>query len=157
MGQHKFLFFIAIPLLILAISSFTINSYSQSIDSETSLLSEKRTFIFVQTFLENSDGKIITYLTSDKFTDIDSETLNYILDSEVNEKDPIITINDQKFQIIKRAKKILYEKDNVIASTILAINIDGKLETAARFAHDGYPILEGETVRSIWTFIRPVS
>ncbi len=155
MSQHKFLLFIAIPLLILAISSLTIDSYSQSKDS--SILSEKKTFIFVQTFLENSDGKIITYLTSDKFTDIDSETLNYILDSEVNEKDPIVTINDQKFQIIKRAKKILYEKDNVIASTLLAINIDGKLETAARFAHDGYPILKGETVRSIWTFIRPIT
>jgi len=154
MNKHKFLIFIAVPLLILAFSSLTINSYGQSKDS--SILSENSTFIFVQTFVQNSDGKIVTYLTSDKFTDIDIPTLNFILDSEANEKDPIVTINDQKYQIIKRAKIILYEKENVIASTLLAINKDGELVQAARFAHDGYPILEGETVRSIWTFIRPV-
>jgi len=155
MNKHKFLIFIAVTLLIFAFYSLTINSYGQSKDS--SILSEKSTFIFVQTFVQNSDGKIVTYLTSDKFTDIDTTTLNFILDSEANEKDPIVTVNDQKFQIIKRAKNILYEKENVIASTLLAINIDGELVQAARFAHDGYPILEGETVRSIWTFIRPVN
>ncbi len=26
----------------------------------------------------------------------------------------------------------------------------------ARFAHDGYPLLEGETVISVWTFIKPI-
>ena len=156
MNKKWYLVLFVAAFLSVTIFSLTSNSYGQS-STANNLLSKNKVFIFVQTFLENSDGKIITYLTSDKFTDIDSETLNYILDSEVNEKDPIVTINDQKFQIIKRAKKILYEKDNVIASTLLAINIDGKLVTAARFAHDGYPILEGETVRSIWTFIRPVS
>jgi len=157
MNKHQFLFFIVVPLVILTISSFTNNSYGQSKESESSLFSEGKTFVFVQTFVQNSEGKIVTYLTSDKFTDINPETLDYILDTEATEKDPIVTINDQKFQIIKRAKTIPYDKDNVIASTLLAINIDGELTQAARFAHDGYPILEGETVKSIWTFIRPVT
>jgi len=156
MNKKWYLVLFVAAFLSVTIFSLTSNSYGQS-STANNLLSKNKVFIFVQTFLENSDGKIITYLTSDKFTDIDTETINFILDSEVNEKDPIVTINDQKFQIIKRAKKILSDKDNVIASTLLAINIDGKLVTAARFAHDGYPILEGETVRSIWTFIRPVS
>jgi len=156
MNKKWYLVLFVAAFLSVTIFSLTSNSYGQS-STANNLLSKNKVFIFVQTFLENSDGKIITYLTSDKFTDIDTETINFILDSEVNEKDPIVTINDQKFQIIKRAKKILSDKDNVIASTLLAITIDGKLVTAARFAHDGYPILEGETVRSIWTFIRPVS
>jgi len=44
----------------------------------------------------------------------------------------------------------------VIASTILADSNVGKLTTVARFAHDGYPIVEGDKVHSIWTFLRPV-
>ncbi len=157
MKKYSFLVLLVVPLLIVIIFPLTNNSYGQNSESGSNILSKNEIFIFVQTFVQNSDGKIVTYLTSDKFTDIDTDTLNFILDSEVNEKDPIVTVNDQKFQIIKRAKKILYEKENVIASTLLAINIDGELVQAARFAHDGYPILEGETVRSIWTFIRPVA
>ena len=76
--------------------------------------------------------------------------------SEVSENDPIITINGKKFQVIKRKLTITYDKENVIASTILASTEDGSLRTVARFAHDGYPIVEGDKVHSIWTFLRPV-
>jgi len=99
---------------------------------------------------------VVTYLTSDKFTDLNKAALQKLLDKEVSEKDPIIEINGEKFQVIKRKLTITYDKENVIASTILADSTEGVLTTVARFAHDGYPIVEGDKVHSIWTFLRPV-
>ena len=119
-------------------------------------LSELGTFVFVQTLLENSNGQVVTYLTSDKFTDLNTIALQKLLEKEVSEKDPIIEINGEKFQVIKRKLTITYDKENVIASTILADSHEGALTTVARFAHDGYPIIEGDKVHSIWTFLRPV-
>ena len=99
---------------------------------------------------------VITYLTSDKFTDLNMIALKELLDKEVTEKDPIMDINGQKFQVMKRKLTITYDKENVIASTILADSHDGTLTTVARFAHDGYPIVSGDKVHSIWTFLIPL-
>ncbi len=82
--------------------------------------------------------------------------LQKLLEKEASEMDPIIEINGEKFQVIKRKLSITYDKENVIASTILADSTEGALTTVARFAHDGYPIVEGDKVHSIWTFLRPV-
>jgi len=119
-------------------------------------ISGQGTFVFVQTLLENSNGQVVTYLTSDKFTDLNTISLQKLLDKEVSDKDPIIEINGEKFQVIKRKLSITYDKENVIASTILADSHEGTFTTVARFAHDGYPIIEGDKVHSIWTFLRPV-
>ena len=150
------LVFLAIPIVIILIGSFTSYSHAQSSFPPTELLSGLYTFIFVQTLLENSNGQVVTYLTSDKFTDLDADALEELLDTEVSENDPIININGQKFQVIKRKLTITYDKENVIASTILAHSVDGTLTTVARFAHDGYPIVSGDKVHSIWTFLRPL-
>jgi len=123
---------------------------------QTDIVSESETFVFVQTLLENSDGQVVTYLTSDKFTDLNTAALEKLLDKEVSENDPTIEINGEKFQVIKRKLSITYDKENVIASTILADSDEGALTTVARFAHDGYPIKSDDKVHSIWTFLRPV-
>jgi len=147
--------FLSLAAIILVVS-FTNYSYAQTTSVQTTLFSESDTFVFVQTLLENSDGQVVTYLTSDKFTDLNTVALQKLLDKEVSENDPIIEINGEKFQVIKRKLSITYDKENVIASTILADSDDNKLTTVARFAHDGYPIVEGDKVHSIWTFLRPV-
>jgi len=113
-------------------------------------------FIFVQTIIQNSEGQIVTYLASDKFTDVDTESLNFLLDSQATENDPVVSIDNNKYQIIKRKLTIDYDKKNVIASTIITQNQNDVLKPVARFAHDGYPIVEGDRVISIWTFIRPM-
>jgi len=154
--MKKYLLFSALAVSIIFIASFTSFSFAQSSPAQTDLVSESETFVFVQTLLENSDGQVVTYLTSDKFTDLNKAALQKLLDKEVSDKDPIIEINGEKFQVIKRKLTITYDKDNVIASTILADSTEGVLTTVARFAHDGYPIVEGDKVHSIWTFLRPV-
>jgi len=154
--MKKYLLFSALVMGIIFVASFSSYSYAQSSPAQTDLVYESETFVFVQTLLENSDGKVVTYLTSDKFTDLNKAALQKLLDKEVSDKDPIIEINGEKFQVIKRKLTITYDKENVIASTILADSHEGALTTVARFAHDGYPIVEGDKVHSIWTFLRPV-
>jgi len=154
--MKKYLLFSTLAMGVIFIASFASLSFAQPSANLPEFFSERDTFVFVQTLLENSDGQVVTYLTSDKFTDLNKDALQKLLDKEVSEKDPIIEINGEKFQVIKRKLTITYDKENVIASTILADSTEGTLTTVARFAHDGYPIVEGDTVHSIWTFLRPV-
>jgi len=140
-----------------AVFSFSFMSYSYA-QSESSKIPipQYGVFIFVQTIVENSEGQIVTYLASDKFTDVNSKSLNILLDSEATEKDPIVSIGDDKYQVIKRKQTIDYDKNNVIASTMVMHNQNDDLKLVARFAHDGYPIVDGDRVISVWTFLRPI-
>jgi len=155
MTKFPFLFLIAGSIVLLSIFSFTSNSYAQDRFPFVPIPIEYGVITFVQTFLYNSEGQLITYLASDKFSDLNLGALNRLLNSEANENDPIITINDKEFQIITRQLTITYDKDNVIASTIMAHTVNDTLTMVIRFAHDGYPIREGDKVVSVWTFIRP--
>jgi len=151
-------FFLVIVLLSVFTATVLLegSTYAQPESSQVQRSSELDIFIFVETFVRNSDGQLLTYLASDKFTFLDLEGINALVNSEASENDPVININGERFQIIKRSLTITYDKENVIASTILADSNDGKTKTLARFAHDGYPIMPGEKVTTFWTFIRPL-
>jgi len=156
MIKKYFLFLLSgfgLSFLIFAMGDY---SDAQSLSENIEFLPGTNTFIFVQTIVTNSEGQIVTYLTSDKFTNVDLDALENLLDSEASENDPIITIDEKKYQVIQRKQNIPYDKENVIASTMIGHSQDDKLVIVARFAHDGYPIIEGDQVSSIWTFIRPV-
>ncbi len=115
-------------------------------------------FVFVQTTIRNSDGQLVTYLESSKFTDLNLELLGPFLDSEAaRADDPTITINGEEYQVIRRVQTNTFPSDDLVASTLLSDTVDGKLTMLARFAHDGYPVSEGDTLQSMWTFIRPAS
>jgi len=131
-------------------------SYAQEDFPDIKSLAENKTFIFVQTFVHNSQGQMVTYLASEKFSYIDTTALTNLLNFEESDADKIIEINGKQFQIIKRRMVIPIDKENVIASTIIAHSTNGTLNMVARFAHDGYPILVGEKVTTVWTFIRPI-
>jgi len=140
---------------LVSIFSLVGYSYAQSFKSQS--LSDYGIFIYVQTIIRNSEGQLVTYLGSSSFTNLDIKALTRLLDIEATKDDPIVTINDQKFQIIKREMTLPQEKENGIASTLLYHTKDGKTSLVARFAHDGYRIIEGDTVKSVWTFIRPAN
>jgi hypothetical protein len=119
---------------------------------------EKGLFIFVQTTVRNSDGQLVNYLESSKFTDLNLELLGPFLDFEASRgNDPIVTINEKEYQVIRRVQSKIFPSEDLVASTILSDDIDGKLTMLARFAHDGYPVSPGDTLESMWTFIRPAS
>lgn len=139
-------------LLFLALITFSNQSEAVQTDMEKGL------FIFVQTTVRNADGQLVTYLESSKFTDLNLELLGPFLDYEASRgNDPIITINGDEYQVIRRVQSKTFERDDLVASTILSDNIDDQLVMLARFAHDGYPVTAGDTLESMWTFIRPVS
>jgi len=154
MSRYGFLLLLAGIISLGVILSLTDYSYSQSSILEKTFPGTD-TFIFVQTFLRDSEGNLITYLGSNEFTHLDLTALDQLLEMEVSENDPIITIDGKKFQVIKRVMKIPYHIENSIASTLLANEVNGKTVIVARFAHDGYPLVPGDIVTSIWTFIRP--
>ncbi len=115
-------------------------------------------FVFVQTTVRNSDGQLVTYLESSKFTNLNLELLGPFLDFEASRgNDPIVIINGEEYQVIRRVQSKIFSSEDLVASTILSDTIDGKLTMLARFAHDGYPVSAGDTLESMWTFIRPVS
>ena len=115
-------------------------------------------FVFVQTTVRNSDGTLIVYLESTKFSNLELPALESFLDFEATRgKDPIITIDGEQYQVIRRAQSQSFDSAGLVASTILSDNVDGKLVLLARFAHDGYPTLPGDTMESMWTFVRLVA
>jgi len=139
-------------LFFLVIISLT--NYSQAYQTNI----EDGLFIFVQSTIRNSDGQLVTYLESSKFTDLNLELLGPFLDMETSRtNDPIVTINDKEYQFIRRVQSKTFPSEDLVASTILSDTIDGKLTMLARFAHDGYPVSAGDTLESMWTFIRPAS
>jgi hypothetical protein len=139
-------------LFFLVIISLT--NYSQAYQTDI----KDGLFIFVQTTVRNSDGQLVAYLESSKFTDLNLELLGPFLDFEASRgDDPIVTINEKEYQVIRRVQSKMFPTEDLVASTILSDSIDGKLTMLARFAHDGYPVSPGDTLESMWTFIRPVS
>jgi len=119
---------------------------------------EEGLFILVQTTVRNSEGQLIAYLESSKFTDLHLEPLEKFLDFEAaRANDPIVTIGDGEYQIIRRVQEKTFTADDLVASTLLSSTLDGKRELIARFAHDGYPVSPGDTLESMWTFVRPAS
>jgi len=115
-------------------------------------------FIFVQSTVRNSDGTLVAYLESSKFTDLNKPGLEYFLDFEASRgNDPIIAIDGQNYQVIRRVQSQSFDSEGLVASTILSDNVDGKPTVLARFAHDGYPVISGDTLESMWTFVRLVS
>jgi len=140
-------------LLFLAITSLT--NYTQAI-TQTEIGDDL--FIFVQTTIRNSDGQLVTYLESSKFSNVNLELLGPFLDFEGSrEETPTFTINGQEYEVIRRMQSKIFPRDDLVASTMLSDVVDGKLTMIIRFAHDGYPVSEGDTLLSMWTFIRPVS
>jgi hypothetical protein len=138
-------------VFLVAISA---TNYTQAY--ETNL--DQGLFIFVQTTVRNPDGQLVTYLESSKFTDLNLELLGPFLDFEASRgNDPIVTIDEKEYQVIRRVQSKTFERDDLVASTILSDTIDGKLTMLARFAHDGYPVTPGDILESMWTFIRPAS
>ena len=114
--------------------------------------------MFVQSTIRNSDGKLVAYLESSKFTDLNRLGLESFLDLEASRGyDSTITIDGEKYQVIRRVQSQSFDSEGLVASTILYDKIDGKPSILARFAHDGYPVKSGDTLDSMWTFVRIVS
>ena len=114
-------------------------------------------FIFVQSTVRNSDGTLVAYLESSKFTDLNLSGMKTFLNFEASRgNDPVIVIDGEEYQVIRRVQSKSFDSEGLVASTLLSDVIDDKPTVLARFAHDGYPVESGDTLESMWTFVRKV-
>ena len=114
-------------------------------------------YIFVQTFVRNSDGVLVHYFENDKFTDKNLAALDVFLDSEASRGNaPVINIDDKQFQIIQRSKVLEIDSFQLVASTKLEDTTNPISTLLARYAHDGFFLVPGDTTTQVWTFFREI-
>jgi hypothetical protein len=113
------------------------------------------TFVFVQSFVRDSQDHLIAYLKTDQFTYVNEQMLQKFLDLQAVPDDPIIKINGQMYQVIIRQHVTTYYADDVIAKNKLVYSFGNGNATIMEFTHDGFPVESGDKQITVWTFIRP--
>jgi len=138
---------ILLSFILLLPSAFAQNSQSASLD----------VYIFVQTFVRNSDGVLVHYFENDKFTDKNLAALDVFLDSEASRGNaPIYDIEGKKFQLIQRSKVLEIDSFQLVASTKLENTENPISEFLVRYAHDGFFLMPGDELTQVWTFFREI-
>ena len=138
---------ILISFILLLPSAFAQNSPEPSRD----------VYIFVQTFVRNSDGVLVHYFENDKFTDKNLAALDVFLDYEASRGNaPTYDIEGKKFQLIQRSKVLEINSFQLVASTKLEDTENPISEFLVRYAHDGFFLTPGDVVTQVWTFFREI-
>jgi len=144
-----------IPILLIGILSTTLlisSSFAQNSPAPNSDV-----YIFVQTFVRNSDGVLVHYFENDKFTDKNLAALDVFLDSEASQGNaPEYDIEGKKFQLIQRSKVLEIDSFQLVASTKLEDSENLISISLVRYAHDGYFLTPGDELTQVWTFFREI-
>jgi len=144
-----------IPILIIVILSTTLlisSSFAQN-----SLELNRDVYIFVQTFVRNSDGVLVHYFENDKFTNKNLAALDVFLDFEVSQGNaPEYDLEGKKFQLIQRSKVLEIDSYQLVASTKLEDSENPISKTLVRYAHDGFFLTPGDEVTQVWSFFREI-
>jgi len=114
-------------------------------------------YIFVQTFVRDSDGNLVHYFENDKFTDKNLAALEVFLDLEASRGNaPIYDMEGKKFQLIQRSKVLEIDSYQLVASTKLEDSENPISKSLARYAHDGFFLTPGDETTQVWTFFREI-
>jgi len=118
-------------------------------------------YIFVQVVQRDSNGTVVSFLQSDKMTDLNPNTLNYYVDSRAQIMDiPVYNFGGQLVQAYGEKFTVTQEIKDITASTLLVVEVhdensnDVKRQLAARFAHDGFVMEPGDVVETHWFIAR---
>jgi len=145
-------FVILLISMIFSIIVISSNSYAQD-SSDPS----RDVYIFVQTFVRNSDGVLVHYFENDKFTDKNLAALDVFLDSEASRGNaPEYDLEGKKFQLIQRSKVLEIDSFQLVASTKLENTENPISEFLVRYAHDGFFLMPGDELTQVWTFFREI-
>jgi len=138
---------ILISFILILPSAFAQNSQPASLD----------VYIFVQTFVRNSDGILVHYFENDKFTDKNLAALDVFLDLEAARGNaPTYDIEGKNFQLIQRSKVLEIDSFQLVASTKLEDTENPISKSLVRYAHDGFFLTPGDEITQIWTFFREI-
>ena len=142
-------------LILVILLSFILilpNAFAQN-----ELESDRDVYIFVQTFVRNSDGVLVHYFENDKFTDKNLAALDVFLDSEASRGNaPEYDLEGKKFQLIQRSKVLEIDSFQLVASTKLEDTENPISEFLVRYAHDGFFLIPGDELTQVWTFFRQI-
>ena len=139
-------------IILVILLSFVIilpGAFAQNSDSEV--------YIFVQTFVRNSDGVLIHYFENDKFSTKNLAAMDIFLNTEAQRGNaPVYDVGDKKFQLIQRSKTLEIDSFQLVASTKLEDSTNPISTLLARYAHDGFFLNPGDQTTQIWTFFRQI-
>jgi len=144
-----------IPILLIGILSITLmisSSYAQNSQEPN-----RDVYIFVQTFVRNSDGVLVHYFENDKFTDKNLAALDVFLDYEASRGNaPEYDLDEKTFQLIQRSKVLEIDSFQLVASTKLEDTENPISKFLVRYAHDGFFLTPGDELTQVWTFFRQI-
>ncbi len=147
--MNYLVFLLIFSIFVIFLSS---NSYAQN-----ELESNRDVYIFVQTFVRNSDGVLVHYFENDKFTDKNLAALDVFLDSEASRGTaPEYDLEGKKFQLIQRSKILEIDSFQLVASTKREDTENPISEFLVRYAHDGFFLTPGDELTQVWTFFRQI-
>jgi len=142
-------FLLIFSIFVIFLSS---NSYAQN-----EFESNRDVYIFVQTFVRNSDGQLVHYFENDKFTDKNLAAIDVFLDFEASRGNaPEYDLEGKKFQLIQRSKVLEIDSFQLVASTKLEDHENPISPFLVRYAHDGYFLTPGDELTQVWTFFRQI-
>jgi len=144
-----------IPILLIGILSITLMISSSF--AQNSPEPNQDVYIFVQTFVRNSDGVLVHYFENDKFTDKNLAALDVFLDFEASRGNaPEYDLEGKKFQLIQRSKVLEIDSYQLVASTKLEDSENPISPFLVRYAHDGFFLTPGDQLTQVWTFFRQI-
>ena len=145
-------YFIILLISILSVTLIIPSSFAQNSPAPNSDV-----YIFVQTFVRNSDGNLVHYFENDKFTDKNLAALDVFLDFEASRGNaPEYDLEGKKFQLIQRSKVLEIDSFQLVASTKLEDPENPISPFLVRYAHDGYFLTPGDELTQVWTFFREI-
>ena len=137
---------------IIIFSVFSSEAFAQISQPENDIFS-----IFLQITLRNSDGDLITYMESSKFSHVDNKIINDSLDYISSSTEiPIFQLNDIKFQVFIIEVVDEFDSSTMYARANYDVTIDEQTYSAARFQFDSFLTSPGDKVTSVWTIARLV-
>jgi hypothetical protein len=114
-------------------------------------------YIFVQIIPKDHNGNVLGLFQLDKVTRLNHSALDDILDFEFSiNTDSVYQLEDKKIQVIIRENIVNYTSSQMVAHTSLMENTENGTGEVVRFAHDGYMVSPGDSVTTIWYFVRTI-
>jgi hypothetical protein len=114
-------------------------------------------YVFVQIIPKDPNGNILGLFQLDKITRLNYSALEILLDFEFSPNtDSVYQLDDKKIQVIIRENTDNYTNSQLVSFTSLMANTENGTEEAVRFAHDGYMVSSGDSVTTIWYFVRTI-
>ena len=152
-----------IPVSFASADEYTLPDieFADVIFSSEKSKSDLRIYIFVQVVQRDSNGNLVSFIQSDKMTDLNPNVLNYYIDSRAQLMDiPVYDFGGQLVQAYGEKFTTTQETKDITASTLLVVEMptensnDVKKQLAARFAHDGIVMEPGDIMETHWFIAR---